>query len=536
MAKSRSNPTTHTSSPTSPPKRPPTTKRQFGLKRPFIRVIVTVLVCVVILGLGGAAFLALASLKQPPAERPPVAKVYNVDVVDVARQTLPQVITSYGTAQPQRDVLYSAKVSGHVVTDSPLPIQLNVHGVTLFVGNQFGVRRTIPLLKVGQRVSPDGPLLLQIDPTMYRLKYEQAKLKVAADEREIALIKQRQANNETLLAQAELDLKTYREQYERLLRAKQDGAAVASQLTDAKLKLQNYATALTRTKNEQALFPIQLKQLANQKQQHEKERDLALQDLRDTQVSARFPGVISEVHVQPGEFVKTDDPLVRVTDDSIVEIPLPLAPEDFAIIAPRVRQAESEEELPLVRIAETEEAPYQWEGRVVRLAPRADEVTQTAKVYVRVDNRRAHRSPERVLPGIHYHGRIHGPPLTNVIAIPRDAIVWSDTTTAMAAGGEGYSSDTAETPAETQTEARVFIANNLKRKTQTTDGGRQPVWEGEATSRRVKLRKMLGPFAVVETGLKEGDRVILTNLDVIHEGARVRFPARRPMPADKTFE
>lgn len=484
-------------------------KRRALWRFAFSRATFSVILCLGILFVGAAAFTGLASLKKEPEARPQVVKTYNVSVYKVVRRDLEHRIEGHGTAIAERSTLISAKVSGQLYRPfRPNLTRIDLGAASLVIGPQRGTRP--PLLKEGDRIKA-GQSLFLIDPGTYRRKYELARLKLAAADREIALIRRQQANTVRLIAEAEKDVKIYQKEYDSYVTAKNQGAAVESQLTQAKLELQRYKTQLVREKNQQSLYPAQLKQVENRREQHLEEMRLAALDMRHARVIAEFSGTISELPVQPGEFVKLDDPIVRLTNDDIVEIPIPLAPDDHDSIAPMLRDAKSKEDLPSVQLALNHEAPYSWNGRVVRLAPMADELTRTVKAFIRIDNRRGgHPSSDKVLPGRHYHAVIFGRPLRDAIAIPREAILWRD------------SADE-----KSRREARVFVATQLNLVTEENEKVKKKVWVGIAKPRTVVVSRMLGSKAVISGGLKAGEHLILTNLDVLHDGARVRMPGMK---------
>jgi RND family efflux transporter MFP subunit len=448
------------------------------------QVVLTMLLGGAVLVAGGAAFRGLASLKKPAAKRPPVVKVYNVDVFSVSPTNLPTTIAAHGTAAAERDVVISAEVAGRILS--------------LGLDGKPRTARNVPekLLKVGQRVSI-GELLVQIDPTTYEQKFKHADLLVQADEKEYMLTLKQQANSRKLVTQAKADVKVYRDEYSRYLKAKSDGAAQDSDVTRAKLELQRYDNLLTVAGNKLSLFPLQLEQIRNRQDQHKKDRDMAKTNLDDTTVRAKFAGTLSEVHVQPGQYVKVGDPLVRITNSTIVEIPVAVALDDYNRLEPLIRAAKSPEQLPAVYVSESVDRAYQWTGHVARTAPQADPLTRTVKVFVRVDNSKGHKSSAPVLPGMHYCTSITGRELDGARLVPRDAII----------------------------DGRVFVATKLKKTTTTVDGRKRAVWEGVAAVRKITVRRTVQTLAVVSSGLKAGDHVILTNLDVIHEGAKVRFDA-----------
>ncbi|MFQ5732466.1 MAG: efflux RND transporter periplasmic adaptor subunit [Planctomycetaceae bacterium] len=457
------------------------------------RVLITLVAAVVILVLGGAAFVALARLKREPEQRPPVEKVYNVDVFPVSPTNLPVHIAGHGTAVPEKDVVLSAEVGGQILS-------LNANGRP-----RTNPKEQEKLLKVGQVVRA-GELLFLIDATSYQQRLDQANLQIEADKKEYALLKKQQANSRKLVAQARQDKAEYKKEYDRYLAAKAKGAAVDGELTRVKLELQRYNNLLTVAENKQALFPLQLAQIEVRQRQHEKDRDIAQTELERTRIRAKFTGVISEVNVQPGRFVRVGDPLLRISSAAVVEIPVSLSLDDFLRIEPHIRKAKTLAEKPRVELAESEEKPYQWIGRVVRSAPWGDELTRTVQVFIRVHNPDpsktatkndpdSHPSNDPVLPGMHYFGNIIGAGVDNVLVVPRDAII----------------------------DGSVFVATDLKRRTMAAGKQQRTVWEGVAKSRKVKIVETQRTLAVVEGELRDGDRVILTNLDVLHNKAKVRF-------------
>ncbi|GAB4160573.1 MAG: hypothetical protein Tsb009_37900 [Planctomycetaceae bacterium] len=465
------------------------TKADSGKRIRGLRLPVSLIAIVAVLVGSAYAFQQLAKLKKEPKQREPVVKVYNVDVFPVQLSDVPEYFPAYGSAKPDREVTIAARVSGEIVT-SP---------------------ETFQKLKVGQRVTAKGPLLYQIDPEKYLESLNQAKFQVAQDDKELAVLKQERENNRKLLEKAKKDVAEYRKEYERIRVLVEKKAATPSELTDARLKLQNYETALTRAQNTQDLFPLKEAQILSRRKQHLVQQRIAELDLKHTRVAANFSGTLSKVHVEPGEYVRPGDPIVTLVDSSIIEIPMALSLDDYKKIEPMIRTAESESQMPTVFLAESQSASFQWSGHVVRASPDADEVTRTIKVYVRIINEESSNAENgggSVLPGMHYHGLIQGPTLKQVIVIPRDAI----------------------------TDNRVFVATELekpvgkssksaRKSAEKTVGNAttSKVHSGVARQRKIKVRRTFRDLAVIELGLKPGEYVILTNLDVIHDGAKVRF-------------
>ena len=430
----------------------------------IIRTIVSVVLAAGALLAGLAAFVGLASLKQPPAARDKIVKTYNVEVFSVEPTDLREIISAFGTARADREVIVAAQVAGTIV---------EVH----------------PRLKVGQAVRAhqeserlSGDLLVRIDPRTYAERVTQAERRIAEDEAELERVKQEQANNEVLLKQAEEDVQTYREEYDRIRGLAERGVATPNDVTKTRLELQRYEAALLQRKNEQELFPLRIEQLRRRQTTNQSELQVAQLDLNRTEVRPPFEGLLSEVMVEQGQYVRPGDPLLRLTHTGLVEVPVPLTLADYARLGKRVADARETGDAPVVALAENETADPRWKGRLVRVAPEADERTRTIMGYVVVENG---SQPVPLLPGTFVNARIEGPLLEDVTVVPRDAIV----------------------------EGKLFVANG----------------DGTAERREVNVVRTLQTLAIVSGGIKPGEQVILTNLDVIYDGAQVAVQARRAL-------
>jgi len=107
-----------------------------------------------------------------------------------------------------------------------------------------------------------------------------------------------------------------------------------------------------------------------------------------------------------------------------------------------------------------------------------------------------------LLPGTFVNARIKGSVIKGAVAVPRDAIV----------------------------SGHVFVATQLK--PVASDRNSSQVLQGVAHSRKVTVNRTLRSLAIIGSGLQPGDRVILTNLDVIHDGATIRVLSRRKLSAE----
>ncbi|GAG36328.1 unnamed protein product, partial [marine sediment metagenome] len=231
-----------------------------------------------------------------------------------------------------------------------------------------------------------------------------------------ARLRQEEINSRRILEKVSADYEAFKQEYERMEKLRSSNAVTPSQLVRALLELRQYEDTLIKRQNSQTLFPLQRNEIEKLRETHQTDLAIARLDLEHTEVRPPFSGSLSEVTVELGQYVRAGDSLARLTDISVVEIPIPLTLKDFAKVEPSVKAGRH----PKVALAENESDRPRWMGYVVRAAPEADELTRTIMVYAHVKN---DEQKVPLLPGTFVHARIEGPVLKNVLAVPRDAIV-----------------------------------------------------------------------------------------------------------------
>ena len=427
--------------------------------------------CVVILGAGIGAFKFLESLKKAPELRPEVERILNVEVFTTEPAILREIIVGFGTVNAEQEVTYSAQVAGEIVTASPqLKIGESVTGPGIAAS---------PDETPSESRRSEGDLLLSVDPQTYQEQYVQSENAIAEVDAELATLASEDTNNQRLLAKVERDYLEAKAEHERVKELAAANSITKSQLSKSLLELQTYEESRIRTQNERDLIPARRKQLQTKRDRLETQRSLAAIDVRRTEVFPPFSGVLSDVHVEKGQYVQPGTPLFHVIQLDVVEIEIPLHPQDFASVAGLLRAGGQ----PHVRLAENETGHATWEGRVVRAAPRADSQTRTISVFVEVDNRELALP---LLPGTFVQARIEGPELAESLVVPREAIV-----------GDGLD------------HGHVFLVS-----------------EGRAVERAVRVSRRLEGLAFVASGLAASDELILTNLDVLRTDARIDVQSR----------
>lgn len=445
----------------------------------FWRTLLSVLLGSGALLLGMTTFEWLSSFKVEPPRQDETAirKTYSVTVFEVRPADLQRVITAFGTARAKREVIVASEVSGQIIEAN----RLNVGRFVAAPGVTTGPD--------GQSVRSDGDLLIRIDPLTYQERVIQAKKLLAQDDVDLARLNQEHENNLRLLRTEQKNLQIAKAEFENIQRLRQKGVGTESSVRQAELEMRRYEDAVVRLQNEIDLFGVRGQQILSRRETHESDLEMAQLDLNRTMVRPPFSGVLSEVMVEQGQFVRQGEPLLRLTDPERVEVPLSLQLSDYLEIGALREQGQ-----PIrVSLAENETAQPRWFSdplNELRQAPEADERTRTVKVYTEVDNA-AQDVP--LLPGTFVHSRILGAVLRDVIVIPRDAVI----------------------------NGTVFVA--VPETEESASAAQSDVWTARVSRRPVEIGRTLQSLVVVDSGLQRGEWVVMTNLDVIYEGAQLRI-------------
>jgi RND family efflux transporter MFP subunit len=442
-------------------------------RRSWSRGLISAVLVILLLIVGGMTSSYLASLKPKPVLKTPTPRTYNVESFVVSRANVQEILRGFGTAKADREVMVSAQVSGELIELHP---RLRV-----------GERLEAPPLPSSASGTADaaytrfnGEVIGRIDPRTYQERVIQIQNRIVETRTELDRIEQEQRNLARLVAQAQADVEDAKLELKKLSDLQQRSIATESDVRRSQMDLRKFETLLVQNQNEQDLVPVRRLQVGQRLETLQNELKLAELDLERTTIRAPFPGMLSQVNIELGQFVKPGDPLVQLIEPQLVEVAVSLTLAEHQRL---VAHAQAGQRLP-VELAPHESAQSMWTGEVRRWSPVADERTRTVTVYIRVDNR---EQSTPLLPGTFVQARIAGPILTDVMILPRDAVV----------SGKG------------------FVAEN-----------------GIARSRTVSVRRTLQGLAIVDEGFSVGEQVILSNLDVLYDGAVVDVQSRRTLPEE----
>ena len=413
---------------------------------------IRIAVCVLILFTGIGGFVALASLKKPPAEAHNGERPLKVKVVSVSAQTIPVTVTGYGQVRALNVVKLSAQVGGQVVA---------LH----------------PRLEVGE-VIDEGELLLRIDPRDYAAAVAQSRAEVAQWSSVVQRLQKQAGIDEERLKTLERSRELARAEFERVQTlfathsvGTRSGVDRAEQAYNASVDVADQMAQAV------ALYPIRIKESRSSLAAARARLKQAQASLERCEVRAPFAGRLTLASAEQGQFVAPGTVLAAMADDTVLEIQVPLDSRD---VRKWLRFADTETsttgawfgrpEAVECRVRWTEDKQgHVWRGTLHRVVA-FDQKTRTITVAIRV-HAAAARSENGGLPlveGMFCAVEIPGKDLSDAYQVPREAVSYTNT---------------------------VFLAQGDRLKT-----------------RSVQVARVDGDDAFITEGLSNGDRVIVTRL------------------------
>lgn len=426
---------------------------------PIHKLLITQILVVVILLLSIVGYVALYNSRDQAQKADITVPDLNVDVFVVQQSDFQEIIYGFGTVQVDREVIVAAQVPGEVIEVNP----------SLEVGRRVKSRRLRSSAASKGTVEVPGDLLIQIDPEDYVQRQQQALNRIEEAKIELQRMDVVQGSTKRQLAQAESVLKTLKAEYQRVQNAMKRGASSESELSRSLLEVQRYQENILQLENQLDSMPIERQAAEQRLANSQSEAEQVANDLERTKVLPPFDGVVSDVSVELGQYVRSGEPLFRLTDLQAVEIPVALPLDEFS----RLQDVQKDGTKPTVSLSAGDESPVTWQGDLVRVSPEADSGSRTVKVFIEVINT-AEKSV--LLPGTFVTAAIDGPVTEGSLLIPREAIV----------------------------SGTVYVVSE----------------DGKVAQRPVVIQRALQSMAVVE-GIQAGDQVVMTNLDLLTEGRAV---------------
>ena len=309
-----------------------------------------------------------------------------------------------------------------------------------------------------------GDLLARIDDRTYQNQLERAESLLADVDAKLARLGVEKQNADRLIEIAERELSVNEAEYARLRDLRERNAASKKEVDFARLATEQSRRSLRTLENQRDLIPSQRAELLASKKTRESEIDLARLEVERTTIRAPMAGQVERISVESGDHVMPGAEIARIVDTDRVEVPVEL---------PLGVRTKTRVGAPATLFTET--APgIEWHANVVRLSPTADAGSRTFLAYLEVDNQ---KQQVPLVPGVFLTAKVEGHIIEDALVVPRGALI----------------------------EGHVFVANGKS-----------------AHRRKVRIETLIGDEAVVSGELRSGDRLITSNLDILHDGASIR--------------
>lgn len=212
-------------------------------------------------------------------------------------------------------------------------------------------------------------------------------------------------------------------------------------------------------------------------------------NLSRTRVTAPFAGRVRSKRADVGQFVTAGTPVAEVYSTDFAEVRLPVSRQDLAFLDVGVGWA-ADGATPRVELTgELGGEAHTWVARVVRTAAEIDPQSRMLSLFARVDDPLSRNGgtaggPPPLPMGLFVEAEIEGRSLPSAYVLPRRAL----------------------RPTARTADTEVMVVDP----------------QGQLTFRPVRVVRTAGDEVVVGSGLRDGDRVVVSPLEEAVDGMTVR--------------
>lgn len=322
------------------------------------------------LAIGILLIVIFVANRQAPSRGYGALMTPTVRVVEVKSLPFVTEARGYGTARPARTWQAIANVPGRVVARHPG-------------------------LESGTLLAKDT-LLLEIDPSRYRLAEAEIQAQLASLAAEQAQLEMEAENTHRLVTLERERLALAEQERSRIERLAATGAVSRSRQDEQRRATLAQRQTVQSLENELQLIPSRRQRLEAEIDRTTTRLDQARQDLADTRVKAPYDLRLGEVEAEMYQYINAGQRLFRAEGieaaDVVAQVPMNMlrrllgtqtvrdADDEVLDIAERLDFSAIDAEVTLVA-----GEGARWPARVVRIANGLDPATRTAQVVVRVD-------------------------------------------------------------------------------------------------------------------------------------------------------
>lgn len=443
----------------------------------------TLAAVVFVLGVGVAALVYLVKTRPRPkgVGRPDPGRL--VRVFTVTKGPHQMVISAYGTAQAGEEWSPIAEVAGRALKVDQT-----------FEPGEF---------------SPKGTVLVQIDPADYKLAVDRFTAEVTDKSKRIEELAQKKKNLAALKALRERQVALARSEYDRRKGLLNKSVASQRELEQASNNYLAQLTALQELTNQLELLPTQKSSLEAGLALARTRLEEARRNLARTRIEMPFAGRCVARSIKPNQYARAGETLGKYISLDVTRVMAMLEARQLHFLFPRgiglgrmdfskgggfrlIEKLQIRADV----VWDLADQRFSWKGKVVRFQGVLDPATRTLGVTVEVPDPYKDLDPGKqppLVPDMFCEVRLYGARFEDAIVVPRDAL----------------------------REKRIYLLR-----------------DGKLKIVPVKVLALQEHVAVIDTGLSEGDKVILSDLFPAIEGMPLRElevpnPARQKRQAGK---
>ncbi len=455
-----------------------------------LSVVFRAMIGVVALALAVGIFLFLTATRPEAARRPEVARALVVRAMEVQTREVTREFMGYGTARAMDAAEVAVEITARVL-DRPATIE------------------------PGEAVA-QGDILLRLDPGDFEARAAALRRQIDATQAELDGLEVDESNLRSQVDSAQAEVEIAQRDLERAREALARGAGSESQI-DARLQaFQAAQRAASALRNQLELIPSRRASLEATLLGRRADLIVAERDLERATLRAPIAGVLQRVDADEGEWVRAGDPVARIVDLRVIEVPLRLPVTAGAFIRPGDP----------VELSPDTEAGRTWVGEVSRVAPEAEEESRSIQVFVEV--RQDPAGDAAILrPGRFVMGRVRTRAAEPRMVIPRRTI---DVDRVLAA--EPLDAGAIE---EMQLKgSRLMRVREVEVRVDRHINARFPALVEEEDQWAV----LTSEGTASSRALRPGDMLVLSNLDQLRPGmiVDIRLPGDAPIQAGPTTD
>lgn len=326
----------------------------------------------------------------------------------------------------------------------------------------------------------EGQMLLRIDDTDYKLAQAQARAAIQAAQAQLQQLQAQENNLNTSLAIEQKVFDSAKKEWQRLKKLAQQGTVSKSQLDAQERTYLAQQQKLQSVKNSLDLLPADRLVLQAQLAQQQVQLDQAELNLQRTTLKAPFNARLAEAKIELDQYIRVGEVMAVLDDMDQAEVEAQFPLDHFTQLIPPIdiKASMDRGEMPATLLSlkakvqlDRNGEMIEWDARFVRTDAAIDPQTRTVGAVVAVDDPyRGAFPPLRppLVKGMYVRVKLEGPVHKDQIVIPRQALH----------------------------ENQVYVIDK----------------ENRLTFRKVDISLYQPGFVTIGTGLKGGDRVVVSDL------------------------